>query len=417
LGTLGSSLEISWICGNRNTIYLLKGVPVNIHEYQAKEILGSYGIAVPRGRVALTSDQVERAAKEMGGRCIVKAQIYAGGRGKAGGVKLVHHPEQAQELAKDLFGRKLVTPQTGIQGLKVRRILVEEAVEIAREFYLSITLDRETSRYCLIASAEGGVEIEDVAQKSPEKIHILTIDPYTGLRPYQARKIAIALGLKGTICEDCVDLILNLYRCCTERDCFLVEINPLVITKAGWLMAMDAKINFDDNAMFRHREYPDMQDYSQLDPLEITAGKFDLSYIKLQGNIGCMVNGAGLAMATLDVLKESGGEPANFLDVGGGATREKVTEAFKIILQDTDVKGVFVNIFGGIMRCDIIAQGIIEAASEVHCALPIVVRMDGSKVEEGKKLLLQSGLNVQIGNNLGDGATRIVQMLGADRSQ
>ncbi|GAB7025963.1 ADP-forming succinate--CoA ligase subunit beta [Geotalea toluenoxydans] len=388
---------------------------MNIHEYQAKEILGSFGIAVPRGRVALTSDQVERAAKEMGGRCIVKAQIYAGGRGKAGGVKLVHHPEQAQELAKDLFGRKLVTPQTGPQGLKVRRILVEEAVEIAREFYLSITLDRETSRYCLIASAEGGVEIEEVAQKSPEKIHILTIDPFTGLRPYQARKIALALGLKGSICEDCVDLILNLYRCCTERDCFLVEINPLVITKAGWLMAMDAKINFDDNSMFRHREYPDMQDYSQLDPLEITAGKFDLSYIKLQGNIGCMVNGAGLAMATLDVLKESGGEPANFLDVGGGATREKVTEAFKIILQDTDVKGVFVNIFGGIMRCDIIAQGIIEAASEVHCALPIVVRMDGSKVEEGKKLLMQSGLNVQIGNNLGDGATRIVQMLQAGR--
>ncbi|WP_243370084.1 ADP-forming succinate--CoA ligase subunit beta [Geotalea sp. SG265] len=390
---------------------------MNIHEYQAKEILSAFGIAVPRGRVALTSDQVERAAKEMGGRCIVKAQIYAGGRGKAGGVKLVHHPEQAQDLAKDLFGRKLVTPQTGAQGLKVRRILVEEAVEIAREFYLSITLDRETSRYCLIASAEGGVEIEEVAQKSPEKIHILTIDPYTGLRPYQARKIALALELKGAICEDCVELILNLYRCCLERDCFLVEINPLVITKAGWLMAMDAKITFDDNAMFRHREYPDMQDYSQLDPLEISAGKFDLSYIKLQGNIGCMVNGAGLAMATLDVLKESGGEPANFLDVGGGATREKVTEAFKIILQDTDVKGVFVNIFGGIMRCDIIAQGIIEAASEVHCALPIVVRMDGSKVEEGKKLLLQSGLNVQIGNNLGDGATRIVQMLKAGRPQ
>lgn len=386
---------------------------MNIHEYQAKEILSSFGIAIPRGRVALTSDQVERAAKEMGGRCIVKAQIYAGGRGKAGGVKLVHHPEQAQELAKDLFGRKLVTPQTGPQGLKVRRILVEEAVEIAREFYLSLTLDRETSRYCLIASAEGGVEIEEVAQKSPEKIHILSIDPFTGLRPYQARKIALSLGLTGSICEDCVELILNLYRCCLEKDCFLVEINPLVITRAGWLMAMDAKINFDDNAMFRHREYPDMQDYSQLDPLEISAGKFDLSYIKLHGNIGCMVNGAGLAMATLDVLKESGGEPANFLDVGGGATREKVTEAFKIILQDTDVKGVFVNIFGGIMRCDIIAQGIIEAASEVHCALPIVVRMDGSKVEEGKQLLLQSGLNVQIGNSLGDGATRIVQMLAA----
>lgn len=385
---------------------------MNIHEYQAKEILSSYGIPIPRGRVALTSDQVERAAKEMGGRCVVKAQIYAGGRGKGGGVKLVHHPEQAMELGKELFGKKLVTPQTGPEGLKVRRILVEEAVEIAREFYLSITLDRETSRYCLIASAEGGVEIEEVAQKSPEKIHVLNIDPFTSLRPYQARTIALALGLKGSICEDCVDLILNLYRCCLEKDCFLVEINPLVVTKAGWLMAMDAKINFDDNSLFRHREYPDMLDYSQLDTLEINAGKYDLSYIKLKGNIGCMVNGAGLAMATLDVLKEYGGEPANFLDVGGGATREKVAEAFKIILQDADVKGVFVNIFGGIMRCDVIAQGIIEAASEVQCPLPIVVRMDGSKVEEGKQLLKESGLNVQVGADLGDGAARIVKMLG-----
>ncbi|MBI1920295.1 MAG: ADP-forming succinate--CoA ligase subunit beta [Geobacter sp.] len=385
---------------------------MNIHEYQAKEILSSFGIPVPRGRVALTSDQVERAAKEFGGRCVVKAQIYAGGRGKAGGVKLVHHPEQAQELGKELFGKRLVTIQTGPEGLKVRRILVEEAVEIAREFYLSITLDRTTSRYCLIASAEGGVEIEEVAAKSPEKIHMLTIDPFVGLRPYQARRIALALGLKGSVCEDSVDLILNLYKCCLEKDCFLVEINPLVITKAGWLLAMDAKITFDDNALFRHREYPDMMDYSQLDPLEINAGKYDLSYIKLKGNIGCMVNGAGLAMATLDVLKEYGGEPANFLDVGGGATREKVAEAFKIIMEDPDVKGVFVNIFGGIMRCDVIAQGIIEAASGLHCTLPIVVRMDGSQVEEGKRLLMESGLNVQVGVNLGDGAARIVKMLG-----
>src|SRR5512136_3257971 len=385
---------------------------MNIHEYQAKEILNGYGIPVPRGRVCLTADQVERAAKMMGGHCVVKAQIYAGGRGKAGGVKVVHHPEQAQDLAKELFARKLVTPQTGPEGLRVRRILVEEAVEIAREFYLSITLDRETSRYCLIASAEGGVEIEEVAQKSPEKIHVLTIDPFTGLRPYQARKIALALGLAGSVCEDCVELILNLYRLCLDKDCYLVEINPLVVTKTGWLMAMDAKVNFDDNAMFRHLEYPDMLDYSQLDTLEINAGKYDLSYIKLQGNIGCMVNGAGLAMATLDVLKEYGGEPANFLDVGGGATREKVAEAFKIILEDSDAKGVFVNIFGGIMRCDIIAQGIIEAATEVQCPLPIVVRMDGSKVEEGKRILLESGLNVQIGENLGDGAQRIVTMLG-----
>ncbi|GAB4296011.1 MAG: ADP-forming succinate--CoA ligase subunit beta [Desulfuromonadia bacterium] len=384
---------------------------MNIHEYQAKEILASYGIPVPRGKVALTADQVERASKMMGGRCVVKAQIYAGGRGKAGGVRLIHHPEQAQEYAKELFGKNLVTNQTGPAGLKVRRILVEEAVEIAREFYLSITLDRETSRYVLIASAEGGVEIEEVAQKSPEKIHTLHIDPFLGLRPYQARKIALALGLSGTICEDCVELMLNLYRICQEKDCFLIEINPLVVTKAGWLMAMDAKITFDDNAIFRHNEYPDMMDYSQLDPLEINAGKYDLAYIKLSGTIGCLVNGAGLAMATLDVLKEFGGEPANFLDVGGGATREKVAEAFKIILQDRDVKGVFVNIFGGIMRCDVIAHGIIEAAGEHDCHLPIVVRMDGSNVEEGKRLLLESGLNVQVGENLGDAAAKIVEML------
>ena len=384
---------------------------MNIHEYQAKEILSMYGIPVPRSRVALTADQVERGAKMMGGHCVVKAQIYAGGRGKAGGVKVVHHPEQAAELAKELFGKRLVTPQTGPEGLKVRRILVEEAVEIAREFYLSITLDRENSRYCLIASAEGGVEIEEVARKAPEKIHVLTIDPFTGLRTYQARKIALALGLTGGVCEDCVELILNLYKCCLEKDCSLVEINPLVVTRAGWLLAMDAKISFDDNAVYRHREYPDMVDYSQLDPLEITAGKYDLAYIKLTGNIGCMVNGAGLAMATLDVLQEFGGEPANFLDVGGGATREKVAEAFKIILQDNDVQAVFVNIFGGIMRCDVIAQGIIEAANEVKCHLPIVVRMDGSNVEDGKKLLLESGLNVQIGDNLGDGAQKIVAML------
>ena len=384
---------------------------MNIHEYQAKEILSTYGIPVPRNRVALTADQVERAAKMMGGHCVVKAQIYAGGRGKAGGVRVVHHPEQAADVAKELFGKRLVTKQTGPEGLKVRRILVEETVEIAKEFYLSITLDRESSRYCLIASAEGGMDIEEVAQKAPEKIHVLTIDPYTGLRTYQARKIALALGLSGGVCEDCVELILNLYKCCLEKDCSLVEINPLVVTKAGWLLAMDAKISFDDNAVYRHREYPDMMDYSQLDPLEITAGKYDLAYIKLTGNIGCMVNGAGLAMATLDVLKEFGGEPANFLDVGGGATREKVAEAFKIILQDSDVKAVFVNIFGGIMRCDVIAQGIIEAANEVHCPLPIVVRMDGSNVEDGKKLLLESGLNVQIGEDLGDGAQKIVGML------
>ena len=390
-------------------VILYNGVFMNIHEYQAKEILQSFGIPVPRGRVALTSDQVERTAKEMGGRCVVKAQIYAGGRGKAGGVRLAKNPEEAMDAGKDLFGRILVTPQTGPKGLIVRRILVEEAVEIEREFYLSITLDRNSSRYCIIASAEGGMEIEELAAKSPEKIQTLIIDPFTGLRSYQARKIALALGLKGGLCEDCVKMMLNLYRCCLEKDCSLVEINPLVVTRAGWLLAMDAKISFDDNAIYRHREYPEMMDYSQIDPLELTAGEFELSYIKLKGNIGCMVNGAGLAMATLDMLKEYGGEPANFLDVGGGASKERVAEAFKIILQDPDVKGVFVNIFGGIMRCDVIAQGIIEAASEVGCPLPIVVRMDGTLVEVGRKLLLESGLNVQYADCLGDGVEKIVK--------
>lgn len=385
---------------------------MNIHEYQAKDILRLYGVPVPRGRVAITADQVERASRELGGRCVVKAQIYAGGRGKAGGVRLVGNQEEALLAAKDLFGKTLVTPQTGPDGLVVRRILVEEAVEIAREFYLSITLDRQSSRYCVIASAEGGVEIEALAAKSPEKIHIETIEPFVGLRPYQARKLALFLGMKGRLCEECVTLIINLYRCCLEKDCSLLEINPLVVTGADWLLAMDAKINFDDNALFRHSEYSKMTDYSQIDPLEITAGEFDLSYIKLKGNIGCMVNGAGLAMATLDMLSEYGGAPANFLDVGGGASKERVAEAFKIILDDPEVKGVFVNIFGGIMRCDVIAEGVIAAATEVGCTLPIVVRMDGTLVEEGKRLLDESSLNVRFTHDLVEGVENIVGMVG-----
>jgi len=386
---------------------------MNIHEYQAKEILRSYGIPIPRGRAAFTEAQVERAAREMGGRCVVKAQIYAGGRGKAGGVRLTGCADEALQAAKDLFGRTLVTPQTGPDGLVVRRLLVEEAVEIAREFYLSITLDRQSSRYCMIASAEGGMEIEALAEESPEKIHIVTIDPLVGLRPYQARKTALALGMTGKLCEECVTLMMNLYRCCLEKDCSLVEINPLVVTGSDWLMAMDAKINFDDNALFRHPEYQEMTDFSQIDPLEITAGEFDLSYIKLKGNIGCMVNGAGLAMATLDMLSEYGGAPANFLDVGGGAAKDRVAAAFKIILGDPDVKGVFVNIFGGIMRCDVIAEGIIAAASEVGCTLPIVVRMDGTLVEEGKRLLQESALNVLFTHDLSEGVENIVRMVGS----
>ncbi len=382
---------------------------MNIHEYQAKEILKAYGIPVPGGRMVKTVRQTQKAVEELDRLCVLKAQIYAGGRGKAGGVKKVQDSLHACEAAKDLLKKKLVTIQTGSKGLAVKCILVEETVEIEKEFYLSITLDRRTSRYCLIASAQGGMDIEEIARVSPENIHTLYIEPFIGVRSYHARGIAILLGLKGEIVEDCVKLIQNLYKIVLEKDCSLIEINPLAVSKAGNLIAMDCKINFDDNALFRHPEYEKMIDVSQLDSLEIQAKKIDLAYIKLNGNIGCMVNGAGLAMATLDVLKEYGGEPANFLDVGGGASRKKVAEAFRIILKDKNVKGIFVNIFGGIMRCDIIAQGIIDSTTDTNCNLPIVLRMNGSRLIESKNLLSQSGLNIETVDNLGDGAAKIVQ--------
>ncbi|MGA2781028.1 MAG: ADP-forming succinate--CoA ligase subunit beta [Smithella sp.] len=382
---------------------------MNIHEYQAKEILKAYGIPVPGGRMVKTVRQTQKAVEELGCLCVLKAQIYAGGRGKAGGVKKVQDSLHACEAARDLLKKKLVTVQTGSKGMAVKCLLIEETIEIEKEFYLSITLDRRTSRYCLIASTQGGMDIEEVARVSPEKIHTLYIDPFIGVRSYHARGIAILLGLKGEIVEDCVKFIQNLYKIVLEKDCSLIEINPLAVSKTGELTAMDCKINFDDNALFRHPDYEKMIDASQLDTLEIQAKKLDLAYIKLNGNIGCMVNGAGLAMATLDVLKEYGGEPANFLDVGGGASREKVAETFGIILKDKNVKGIFVNIFGGIMRCDIIAQGIIDATTDIACNLPIVVRMDGSRLTEGKRLLSQSGLKIETVDNLGDGAAKIVQ--------
>ncbi|MGD0022093.1 MAG: ADP-forming succinate--CoA ligase subunit beta [Smithellaceae bacterium] len=388
---------------------------MNIHEYQAKEILKSYDIPVPAGRMVKTIRQTQKFLEEFGRPCVLKAQIYAGGRGKAGGIRKVQDSRQAGEVAEDIFKEKLVTIQTGSKGLAVKYILVEEKVEIEKEFYLSITLDRRTSRYCLIASAQGGMDIEEVARVSPEKIHTLYIEPFVGMRSYHARGIAMILGLKGKIVDDAVKLMQNLYKIILEKDCSLIEINPLVVSKAGKLIAMDCKINFDDNALFRHPDYEKMIDFSQLDTLEIQAKKFDLAYIKLNGNIGCMVNGAGLAMATMDVLKEYGGEPANFLDVGGGANREKVAGAFRIILQDRKVKGIFVNIFGGIMRCDIIAQGIIDATKDTTCNLPIVVRMDGSRLAEGKSLLAQSGLNVETVDNLGDGVAKIVQKVNKKR--
>jgi succinyl-CoA synthetase beta subunit len=384
---------------------------MNIHEYQAKDILRSYGIPVPEGKMVKTVRQAQKVVEKFARPCVLKAQIYAGGRGKAGGVKTVQDALQAGVVAKELLKKKMVTAQTGPQGLMVERILVEETIDVEKEFYLSITLDRQTSRYCLIASAEGGMNIEDVASRSPEKILKLFIDPFIGIRSYHARRIALALGLKGSLTEDSIRFIRSLYDILLAKDCSLIEINPLVVSKAGKLIAMDCKINFDDNALFRHQDYEQMIDVSQLDPLEINARKYDLSYIKLTGNIGCMVNGAGLAMATLDVLKEYGGDPANFLDVGGGASREKVAEAFRIILADRDVRGVFVNIFGGIMRCDVIAQGIIDAAADISSTLPIVVRMDGSRLEEGKRLLSASGLNVASVNELGEGAAKIVGLM------
>lgn len=388
---------------------------MNIHEYQAKEILKSFGIPVPKGCMVKSVRQAEKAVDKFGCLCVLKAQIYAGGRGKAGGVKTVQNTTQACDTAKELFKKRLVTVQTGPRGLAIKRLLVEETIDIEKEYYLSFTLDRHTSRYCLIASAEGGMDIEEVARTSPERIHTLHIDPFIEIRSYQARRIALSLGLKGKLIEDCIKLIQNLYKLLLEKDCSLVEINPLVVSKDQRLIAMDCKINFDDNALFRHPDYEKMIDYSQLDPLEIQARKYDLAYIKLNGNIGCMVNGAGLAMATLDVLKEYGGEPANFLDVGGGASREKVAEAFKIILKDKKVKGIFVNIFGGIMRCDIIAQGIIDATKDIVCQLPIVVRMDGSRLTEGINLLSQSGLNLETVDNLEDGVAKIVQRMSKKR--
>jgi succinyl-CoA synthetase beta subunit len=383
---------------------------MNIHEYQAKAILGSYGIPVPRGRTAASVRQAEGAAKKLGFPCVVKAQIHSGGRGKAGGVRAVQNLPELRNAVRGLLGNRLATVQTGPEGLPVSIVLIEEALETGREFYFSITLDRAVSRYCLLVSPAGGMNIEEVTKTRPGDIHTLHVDPFTGLRSYHARGLALKLGLKGVQADAFVKLAGNLWKLFLEKDCSLVEVNPLVVTGAGSLVSMDCKINFDDNALFRHPEYEDMADLAQMDPLEVKARKFDIAYIKLAGNIGCMVNGAGLAMATLDVLKEYGGEPANFLDVGGSANREKVAEAFRIILNDGSAKGVFVNIFGGIMRCDIIAQGILDAAG-ANCSLPIVVRMDGSRLEEGKRLLNQSSLDIVSADTLAEGAEMIVQRI------
>jgi succinyl-CoA synthetase beta subunit len=383
---------------------------MNIHEYQAKALLAQFGVAVPKGGVAYTPEEAEKVARDLGGSVwVVKAQIHAGGRGKAGGVKVVKSVDDATAAAKAMLGIRLKTHQTGPEGKEVKRVYIEQGSQIARELYLGMLLDRATSRVTVMASAEGGMDIEEVAAKTPEKIVRVAVDPATGLQPFHARKIAFALGLEGKQVQAAVTFLDGLYRAFQGLDASLVEINPLVVTQTGELLALDAKMNFDDNALFRQPSVRALRDEDEEDPAELEASKHDLNYVKLSGNIGCMVNGAGLAMATMDIIKLYGGEPANFLDVGGGATRERVTTAFKLILSDPHVEGILVNIFGGIMRCDVIAEGVIAAAREVSLHVPLVVRLEGTNVELGKKILSQSGLPIVSADNLADAAEKIVK--------
>lgn len=385
---------------------------MNIHEYQAKELLRQYGVSVPRGHVAFTVDEAVDAARELGTDVVVvKAQIHAGGRGKAGGVKIAKSLDEVRTYASELLGKTLVTHQTGPEGKEVKRLLIEEGCAIDKEYYVGLVVDRSSDRVVLMASAEGGTEIEEVAAKTPEKIFKEYIDPLTGLMPFQARRIAFKLGIPAPLVNKASQFMIGLYNCFVEKDCSIAEINPLVTTKDGDVLALDAKLNFDDNALYRHPELLEYRDLDEEDPKEIEASKYDLSYVSLDGNIGCMVNGAGLAMATMDIIKYYGGEPANFLDVGGGATKEKVTEAFKIILSDEKVKGIFVNIFGGIMRCDVIAEGVVAAAKQVGLSVPLVVRLEGTNVDLGKEILQNSGLDIIPAETMADGAEKIVKLV------
>ena len=393
---------------------------MNIHEYQAKKLLRDYGIPVSDGRPVLRAEEAKSAAGELGGPLwVVKAQIHAGGRGKGkfkepgagekGGVRLAKSVEEASELAKQMLGRTLVTHQTGPAGKQVNRIYIEDGSDISRELYLALLVDRGTSRVSFVVSTEGGMDIEEVAAHTPEKILSFSVDPATGIQPFHGRKVAFALGLEGKQVKQCVALIERLYKAFIEKDAEMIEINPLIVTTDGDLKALDAKVGFDNNALFRQPDIMALRDETEEDPKELAASKYDLNYIALDGEIGCMVNGAGLAMATMDIIKLFGAEPANFLDVGGGATKEKVTEAFKIITSDPNVKGILVNIFGGIMRCDIIAEGIIAAVKEVGLQVPLVVRLEGTNVELGKEIIAKSGLNVIAADDLSDAAQKIVK--------
>ncbi|NBR90244.1 MAG: ADP-forming succinate--CoA ligase subunit beta [Rhodobacteraceae bacterium] len=393
---------------------------MNIHEYQAKALLRSYGAPVSDGRVVLKAEDAKTAAGELDGPLwVVKAQIHAGGRGKGkfkeadagekGGVRLTKSVEEAAEEAKKMLGRTLVTHQTGAAGKQVNRVYIEAGSGISRELYLALLVDRASSRISFVCSTEGGMDIEEVAASTPEKILTFTVDPATGLQGFHGRRIAFALGLEGAQVKQCVSLMSLLYKAFTEKDMEMLEINPLIVTDKGDLKVLDAKVSFDGNALYRHADVQALKDETEEDPKELAASKFDLNYIALDGEIGCMVNGAGLAMATMDIIKLYGAEPANFLDVGGGATKEKVTEAFKIITSDPNVKGILVNIFGGIMRCDVIAEGVIAAVKEVGLQVPLVVRLEGTNVEKGKEIIANSGLNVIAGDNLADAAQKIVK--------
>jgi succinyl-CoA synthetase beta subunit len=384
---------------------------MKIHEYQAKAILARHGVPVPRGEVATTADKAAEIARQLGGGIVVvKAQIHAGGRGKGGGVRLAKTAQQAEALARDIIGMTLVTHQTGPEGRVVSRVLVEEGLQMTRELYLSLVLDRTAGKPIMMASAAGGMDIEEVAASTPEKVVKVYVEPGVGLVPFEARQLGFAIGLDGAQVNKFVKLAAGLYEAFMATDASLVEINPLVVTAAGDLLALDAKMNFDDNALYRHPDIRELRDPTEEDPLEIEASKYSLNYIHLEGNIGCMVNGAGLAMATMDIIKLAGGEPANFLDVGGGANAEQIRNAFKILMSDENVKAVLINIFGGILRCDVLAQGVIAAVKELGVPVPIVIRMEGTNVDEGKRLLRESGMNFTTADSMDEAAKKVVQL-------
>jgi len=389
---------------------------MKIHEYQAKAILARYGVITPRGEVAFTKEEAREAAQRLKSQvCVVKAQIHAGGRGKGGGVKLARSADEAAEIASQILGMNLITAQTGPQGRIVKRLLIEEGLDIKRELYLSLLIDRETGRPVFMASASGGMEIEQVAKDNPGAILREHIHPAVGLQPYQARKIAFGLGLTGEQATAATPFFQALYRAFIDTDASMVEINPCVLTGDGKLVALDAKVTFDDNALFRHKDLRELRDLDEEDPLEVEASKYGLNYIKLDGTVACMVNGAGLAMATMDIIKYTGGSPANFLDVGGGATADQVKNAFHILLSDPEVRAVFINIFGGILRCDVLATGVVAAAKDLHVQIPIVVRMEGTNVERGQQILRDSGLNFTIADGMKDGAQKVVALAGGAR--